>query len=351
MKIIISVLFGIFFLSSCSNKEVTNRLIVSQEFIYEMEDALTPECHASTIVSSGNNLIAAWFGGTREKNKDVGIWVSRKSNKNWSTPVEVVNGIQDDGSRFPCWNPVLFQPKDSPLTLFYKVGPNPREWWGMFVTSKNHGLTWSNPIQLPDGIYGPIKNKPIQLSNGDILSGTSTEHDGWKIQIERSIDNGKTWKSSGDLNDGVEFGAIQPTILVHPNKTIQLLNRTKNEVISESWSKDNGYTWSEMKATTLPNPNSGIDGLTLKDGRHLLVYNPTNKNWGDRVPLSVAVSKDGKTWKEVIQLEKVTNPETTDEEEYSYPAIIQTEDNLIHIVYTWNRKMVKHVVINPKMIK
>ena len=106
-----------------------------------------------------------------------------------------------------------------------------------------------------------------------------------------------------------------------------------------------------MKATTLPNPNSGIDGLTLKDGRHLLVYNPTNKNWGDRVPLSVAVSKDGKTWKEVIQLEKVTNPETTDEEEYSYPAIIQTEDNLIHIVYTWNRKMVKHVVINPKMIK
>jgi alpha-L-rhamnosidase len=204
---------------------------------------------------------------------------------------------------------------------------------------------------LPNGIYGQIKNKSIELSNGDILSPTSTEHDGWKVQVERSSDLGQTWKSSGDLNDTSKYHAIQPTILVHSNATLQMLCRTKNSVISELWSYDNGYTWSLMVTTGLPNPNSGIDAVSLKDGRYLLVYNPTDKNWGNRVPLSVAISDDGIIWKEILELESVTNPDTVEEEEYSYPSVIQTKDGLVHIVYTWNRKTVKHVVINPKNIK
>lgn len=325
--------------------------IVKEEFIYEIADALTPQCHASTIAATNNVIVSAWFGGTEEKNDDVGIWVSRKVDGNWSKPIEVVNGVQDDGSRFPCWNPVLFQPNTGSLILFYKVGPNPREWWGLYVTSDDNGENWSKPVKLSEGIYGPIKNKSIQLPNGDILSPTSTEHDGWKVQIERSSDLGKTWTTTGDLNDGKEFGAIQPSILIHPNNTLQLLCRTQNEVITESWSYDNGLTWDKMKSANLPNPNSGIDAVTLQDGRHLLVYNPTNKNWGDRVPLSVSISKDGNKWEDILELESVTNPETTESEEYSYPSVIQTSDGLVHIVYTWNRKTVKYVVLDPAKIK
>ena len=354
-KFIFVFISSFFFISSCADKReddlVTKHAsFVKEEFIYEIEDALTPQCHASTIASSGSTLISAWFGGTEEKNKDVGIWVSRKSDNDWGKPVEVVNGIQDDGSRYPCWNPVLFQPREGPLFLFYKVGPNPKEWWGLYVTSEDEGETWSDPVKLPEGIYGPIKNKPVQLSNGDILSPTSTEHDGWKVQIERSSDAGKTWTSSGDLNDGEEFGAIQPAILIHPNKQLQILCRTENEVITEVWSEDNGANWGEIKATRLPNPNSGIDAVTLIDGRHLLVYNPTSENWGDRVPLTLAVSEDGVNWKDVLELESVTNPETTAEEEYSYPSIIQTDDEMVHVVYTWNRKTVKYVLIDPEHI-
>ncbi len=334
-----------------TEKANKHQIIINEEFIYKVADAKTPQCHASTIAESGDVLVAAWFGGTQEKNKDVGIWISRKINSTWSIPFEVVNGIQKDGTRFPCWNPVLFQPKSGKLFLFYKVGPNPRQWWGMYVTSKNNGKSWSEPIMLPNGIYGPIKNKPIELSNGDILSPTSTEHDGWKVQVERSSDLGQTWKSSGDLNDTSKYHAIQPTILVHSNATLQMLCRTKNSFISELWSYDNGYTWSLMVTTGLPNPNSGIDAVSLKDGRYLLVYNPTDKNWGNRVPLSVAISDDGIIWKEILELESVTNPDTVEEEEYSYPSVIQTKDGLVHIVYTWNRKTVKHVVINPKNIK
>src|SRR5678815_1809353 len=97
------------------------------------------------------------------------------------------------------WNPVLFQPKEGPLLLFYKVGPSPSEWWGMLETSTDDGKTWSAPKRLPDRVLGPIKNKPEQLPNGDLLCPTSSEDDGWRVHFERTMDLGKTWASTGPL--------------------------------------------------------------------------------------------------------------------------------------------------------
>jgi|TARA_B110000037_G_C17099192_1_gene497301 alpha-L-rhamnosidase len=356
-----SILFAItFIISSCSNSKKldtsklptkigTHAAVVQEEFIYKLDERLTPQCHASTIEVSNGIPVASWFGGTEEKNDDVGIWISRKAGAKWSVPAEVANGVQEDGTRYPCWNPVLFKPKNEPLILFYKVGPNPRTWWGLYMTSADDGLTWSKAIKLPKGILGPIKNQPIQLAAGTILSPTSTEDDGdiWKIQLEISNDSGKTWTSSGDLNDGKEFGAIQPSILNYGNGKLQLLSRTMNEVITQNWSYDYGKTWDKMQTTTLPNPNSGIDAISLKDGRQLLVYNPTGKNWGDRVPLSIGISTDGKKWDRVLDLEPLTPKTDHEGEEYSYPTMIQAADGLVHIVYTWNRETVKYVVLDP----
>ncbi len=360
MKKITLVLTILILNISCGNKKeplksennTKNPAIITEEFVYEISDAKTPQAHASTIEVSNGIPVASWFGGTEEKNDDVGIWISRKVDDKWSSPIEVANGVQEDGTRYPSWNPVLYKPKNQPLILFYKVGPNPREWWGLYVTSENDGLTWSEPIKLPKGILGPIKNQPIQLADGTILSPTSTEDDNkiWEIQLEISTDQGKTWTTSESLNDGKEFGAIQPAILNHGNGKLQLLSRTLNEVITENWSDDSGKTWSKMKATALPNPNSGIDAVTLKDGRHILIYNPTEKNWGDRVPLSVGISNDGKSWERIIDLEPLTPETDKEEEEYSYPTVIQASNGMIHIVYTWNRKTVKHVVLDPKKL-
>ncbi len=335
--------------TSYNSNQTKHEAIVTEEFIYEIKDALTPQCHASTIEVSNGISVASWFGGTEEKNDDVGIWFSRKADGKWSIPKEVANGIQEDGKRYPCWNPVLFKPKNKPLVLFYKVGPNPREWWGLYITSQDDGLTWSAPVKLPDGILGPIKNQPIQLTNGTILSPTSTESkkDGWRIYLEISKDQGQTWSKTEYLNDGKQFGAIQPSILNYGKGKLQLLSRTDKEVITENWSEDNGNTWSKMEATNLPNPNSGIDAISLKDGRQLLVYNPTGKNWGDRVPLSIAISSDGKKWDRILDLEPLTEKTDKEGEEYSYPTMIQAVDGMIHIVYTWNRKTVKYVVLNP----
>ena len=327
--------------------------IITQEFIYEIEDALTPECHASTIAISGDAVIAAWFGGTKEKNKDVGIWVSRKVGTSWLSPIEVVDGVQEDGSRYPCWNPVLFKPEGHPLYLFYKVGPNPSEWWGLYITSTDNGKSWSDPIRLPEGILGPIKNQPIALSNGKILSPSSTESstEGWRIHLETSTDFGQSWTKTGPLNDTQEFGAIQPVVLNYGQDRLQLLSRTQNEVIAQNWSEDGGRTWGKMTATALPNPNSGIDGVSLKDGRQMLIYNPTNRNWGDRVPLSIALSEDGKNWERVLDLEPLRDITDKEREEYSYPTVIQDKNDKVHIVYTWNRKTVRYVVLDPKKLR
>jgi len=316
--------------------------ILKSEFIYET--AAFPSCHASTIEETKSGLIVAWFGGTRERDPDVCIYVSRLEAGRWTKPVEVANGVGFTGSRLPTWNPVLCQPKTGPLLLFYKVGPSPSTWWGMVIISEDDGKTWSAPLRLPDGILGPIKNKPVQLANGDILSGSSTEGaDGWRVHFERSSDSGKTWTATPPVNDGRVIGAIQPSILLHGKNVIQAIGRTQQQRLFSIWSSDGGITWGEMTLTELPNPNSGADALTMRDGRHVLVY---NHNPGDRNPLNVALSHDGKKWSAALVLED----DSTAPDGFAYPAIIQTGDDLVHVTYTWQRKRIKHVVLDPSKL-
>ena len=322
---------------------VPSPAIVSSEFVFER--ATFPSAHASTIVETRDGLVTSWFGGTKERDPDVGIWVSRHDGTRWSAPVEVANGVQPDGTRHPCWNPVLFQPSNGPLLLFYKVGPSPSAWWGVVRSSADNGRTWSAPVKLPDGILGPVRAKPVELRPGVLLAGSSTEHDGWIVHMERysgawtpaALAAAANWQKIGPLNVAGEFGAIQPTILVHSSSSLQILCRTRQRVISESWSQDEGRTWSAMKATTLPNPSAGIDAVRLADGRFALIYNPTPTG---RAKLDLAISPDGKSWKRAAVLEDSAG-------EYSYPAMIQTRDGRVHVTYTWKRERIKHVVLDP----
>ena len=329
--------------------------VVAAEFIFER--APHPQCHASTIADTPTGLVAAWFGGTREKHPDVGFGLSRHGNDGWTSPVEVANGIQyqrPDGAvhRHPCWNPVLFQPQGGPLLLFYKCGPEPRRWWGMLMTSDDGGQNWSTPRRLPEGIIGPVKNKPVVLADRTLVCPSSTEHDGWQLHLEITRDLGKTWTRIGPLNDGKSAGAIQPSILFHREGRWQMLARDRRRVgnVWTTWSADGGQNWSELESTGLPNPSSGTDAVTLANGRQLLVYNHTQRANEDaeigesRGTLNVAVSDDGVHWQAALLLEH-------SEGEYSYPAVMQTADGLVHITYTWRRERIKHVVVDPAKLE
>ena len=325
--------------------------LLKSEFIYDTGPY--PSIHATTIVETPTGLVSAWFGGTAERDPDVGIWVSREVAGKWTPSVEVANGIQytkADGTvvRHPTWNPVLFQAQDGPLMLFYKAGPTPETWWGMLTTSTDGGQTWEQPRRLPEGILGPIKNKPVQLSDGSILCPTSNEtHEKpskWTAHFERTRDFGQTWELIGPVNDGVAIQSIQPSILFLGGEKLLAIGRSRQDKIFEVASEDNGQTWGEMKLGNLPNNNSGTDAVTLKNGTHLIIYNHiggTPGKWGGkRTPLNISASKDGHTWQAGIILE-------SDPGEYSYPSIIQTSDGLVHVTYTWKRQKVKHAVIDP----
>ena len=257
-------------LVASAQKDYPIKGILADEFIFEQ--APFPQCHASTIAETPDGLIAAWFGGTKEGDKDVCIWTSRQVNAKWTAPQQVADGVISDTTRYACYNPVLFYAPNGELLLFYKIGPNVAGWTGWMMRSKDNGKTWSPREALPAGFLGPIKNKPV-LINGMLFCPSSTEKNGWKAHFEYTKDWGRTWTKSDDLNDGITFSAIQPSILHYANADLQILCRSKNRTINESWSHDAGMTWSPMQATALPNNNSGTDAVTLIDGRQLLVYN------------------------------------------------------------------------------
>jgi len=310
---------------------------------YIFEVAPFAACHASTIVEcEPDKFLCAWFAGTKEGANDVRIWIARSEDGvRWTQPDVVA---EERG--VPCWNPVLFRERKSgEIILYYKIGTNPQTWSGFFRRSKDAGRTWGDSFIMPAGLLGPIKNKPIQLEDGMVLSPTSVEsYRNWACWVDRSIDGCRNWTRHGPIyHPKKSEGIIQPAILRRRDGSLLLLARSRGiGQICQSISRDGGLTWTPAEGiATLPNPNSGIDAVTLADGRHLLVYNPTHIA---RTPLAIAVSTDdGATWKQSLVLEQ-------DPGEYSYPAIIQAAGAKIHVTYTWNRTKIRHVTLLPNEI-
>ncbi|MFV0291505.1 MAG: exo-alpha-sialidase [Mangrovibacterium sp.] len=331
-----------------SNNDFKSGILVD-EFIYET--ASYPSCHSATIEETPEGMVASWFGGTKERNPDVCIWVSRQVDGKWQEGIMAADGVQNDTLRYPTWNPVLYQVPGAELILFYKVGPSPSEWWGMLKRSTDNGKTWGEAERLPDGFYGPVKNKPILLADGTLACPSSKEgvSPGWKSYFEYTKDWGKTWEKGDELNDGKVYQAIQPSLLIYPDGKMQVIARTRMSVVAGCWSEDGGKTWGLMRDIGLPNNNSGLDAVSLKNGTQMVVYNhvktPIGAPKGHRTPLNVATSKDGKHWNAALILED------SDISQYSYPSIMQSSDGLVHIVYTWRRERIKHVVIDPEKIK
>ncbi|UJH90735.1 exo-alpha-sialidase [Antarcticibacterium sp. 1MA-6-2] len=314
--------------------------ILKNEFIYSEADFASS--HASTVAElKDGKLISAWFGGTHERHQDVSIYTSFKKKGKWSPPKKVADGVINDSLRYPTWNPVLFNTEKT-LFLFYKIGPSPSTWWGAYKTSEDNGKTWSHAVLLPSGILGPIKNKPIQLESGRIISPSSVELDDgevWRAHMEISDDSGKTWRKIL-VNHDSEYKVIQPSIVQLKGGILKAFFRSDQDFILESVSKDDGENWSAFTPSKLPNPNSGIDAVSLDNGMFLMVYNPlaSGRDWfNGRNKLNLAVSKDAENWQDILQLENEA------EGEFSYPAIIQGEDGQIHITYTYNREKINYV--------
>jgi predicted neuraminidase len=321
------------------------------EFIFEK--APFASCHASTIVELRNgDLMSAWFGGSAEGRPDVAIWASRQSGGKWSEPFALA---REPGAA--CYNPVLFYTKDGRLWLYYKFALAPSSWAGGRRFSVDGGETWSAGEHLPAGLIGPVRAKPLVMADGAVVAGSSWEaYHTWAVWIDRSTDNAKTWTVFGPITVNPDArptpiqneappqvpgsagwskteGIIQRSVVSLGGQHLRFYARSTSLKgrICIADSTDAGRTWTQARPIDVPNPNSGIDAVALKDGRVVLIYNDSATA---RTPLNLAVSSDGEHFKMFRTLEDEAG-------EYSYPAMIQARSGDLLVTYTWKRQRIR----------
>jgi predicted neuraminidase len=318
---------------------------LTQQHLYEIGSADFPSCHSASIVElQDGTLLSVYLGGSGESKPDLEVRLSRKGpSKDWETPISITDS---PGS---IENPVIFQERGGTLFVFYKITHAKNYRMGRMKISTDGGKTWGPERKLGEKAMGPEKNKPVQLDDGTILTPNADRNgwvDGGNLFVERSTDGGETWENTRGADNGGISRAIQPTMFVHTDGRLQIMARGMGK-IPMTFSDDNGKTWSPLENSVLPGNWSGIDGVTLRDGRHFLVYNhvPTKGRKGHRRVLNAAVSKDGKVWQAAVVLGVCRGGQ------FSYPAVIQSRDGLIHIVHTWHRETINHIVVNPTLLE
>jgi predicted neuraminidase len=325
-----------FFMSLMTSFIFAYPALVKEELLFT--NAPFSSAHASTICETAPGVfLVACFGGTEEQANDVAIWMQKYENGKWAAIKEIARH-QD----VPCWNPVLFALPSGEVLLFYKVGRAPFSWSGYLKRSYDGGESWTHFEKLPAGILGPAKNKPLLLEDGTLLCGTSWEsYKADACWVDVTKDFGKTWQKYGPIAlKDCEQGMIQPTLFQINDHTLFMLSRPRQglRAIVKSISKDKGKSWSDPEVIEIANPDTGSDGVVLKDGK--IVYVNNTQTLG-RSKLDILVSNDqGNTFTSVFQLENEPG------REFSYPAIIQAQNGDIHITYTYNRECIKHVVLN-----
>lgn len=314
--------------------------VIDSGLVYQT--APFPSCHASTVCQTAEgDLLVAFFGGSWEGCEDVCIWSCRKGagEERWSAPQCVADGRRGDTAQHPCWNPVLYRlpGHGNEVLLFYKTGRYIPQWVGHIKRSADGGRTWGAAEPLPSGLLGAIKNPPIR--HGRRLIAPSSTEPAWQPHFEIGNLRGRHWRKASVPPD-TSIIAIQPALLTLPGDSLLALMRTKNGYLAQTLSADGGRHWSPLTLTDIPNNNSGIDAITLHDGRHAMVYTPLGltpgSEFGPRTPLVLALSADGLHWHTLLTLEDAPG-------EYSYPTLIEGDDHTLHIVYTYRRTHIKYV--------
>ena len=339
--------------------------IFKEHLIYEkIRESGFPFAHCSNITQLDDyTLMAQWYSGKGEQNKNQSIFASKydvKDNK-WSEPY-----LLSKTTEYPEGNGVLWKDSVSNKLFFFYATI-----WTHSIIKKSFGRGWFHcklfyRISMDDGVnWGPIttmkdevgymfRNKPLRLKDGRILVPMYNENPPMGF-MAISDDDGDSFHFSDYIKDDpkkhppkkkpfMHSGNEQPTIIELDNgQILALLRTTLHKQIFRSVSDDRGETWSPAEAIHLPNPGSGTDLVKLKSGKMLLIFN-NSESGRHNMTLAINTDAEGINWKIVKVLED--DPKL----KFSYPAIIQTTDGMIHATYTYNRKTIKHVYFDEEWL-
>jgi predicted neuraminidase len=323
------------------------------------EGWVTPPQHVAAVHSSAicalpsGDLLAVWYGGSREGAADVALFTSRlaPAAREWTPPVMVVDRALAESelarSVRKLGNAVVFPDGHGRVWMVY-VSVSLGGWSGSSLnvkTSLDDGHTWSESRRLTLAPFlnlsTLVRNKPILAADGRI--GLPVYHElAFKFpqMLWLTPDPAGGVKDYRIRNLPAKNGLIQPALVaLGADRVLMVLrDRSRERRMRTAYSEDNGWTWSAPSVTTLPNPDSALDALRLRDGRILLVYNHAASG---RDNLQLAISADdGRTWRPGPLIEAAAR------KEYSYPAMVEAPDGRIHLTYTWERQRIKHVEFN-----
>ena len=300
--------------------------------------------YSPTIVQTTEGLLLAWIGGSGLHHPDASIYLAKRGEKSWSRPVKILSAVHPRTlMQSACRRPVLFQPADETLLLFYKTKTAQGRTTGWLTSSRDNGITWFPPQSLPRFISGPARTKPIALSENLFLCGGDSRDAGRRFHIEKAeaFRENWSWTRTRDLSSAMRHNASEPVLLNHGGGRLQALCRARLGHIVETWSENSGKTWSPVQRTVLPNPDSGLDAAKLEDRKFALVYQHSNR---ERGVLNLAFTEDGRHWSAAAVLE--SQPKF----HFSDPSIVLGSDGNLHLTYSVNHRQVKYVAIDPNQL-
>ena len=328
-----------------------------------LPDTGAPSVHAASMIALKDGAVRAfWFAGSREGAADVSIYSSvyDSTSANWSAPTVVMDRISAEKglARYiaKLGNPVPARLADGRLQLFF-VTVSIGGWAGSSIStiiSDDEGLTWSNPQRM---ISSPLLNlstlvKSPSITFTDGLLGLPAYHE-WigrfgeflRIEAGQVIDKRRmsSWR-----------GAIQPLVFVNDAQdTNAYFRQTRSsglpKQIPASHTQNAGQSWQQSEDLGIANPNSAVAGLILNSGARILVLNNI-ENGRYRLALMMSDAKSGQ-WQTIEVLEDDEALPDAQRKEYSYPYLITVDGDDAHLVYTWDRKKIRHRYFSSAWLK
>lgn len=328
-----------------------------------LPDTGAPSVHAASMIALKDGAVRAfWFAGSREGAADVSIYSSVYDAKssNWSAPTVVMDRISAEKglSRYiaKLGNPVPSRLADGRLQLFF-VTVSVGGWAGSSISaiiSDDEGLTWSNPQRL---IGSPLLNLSTLVKSpgvmfADGLLGLPAYHEwigrfGEFLRVDAGQVIDKRRMSSGR-------SAIQPFVFVNDAQAASAYFRQARSAglpkqIPVSRTQNAGQSWQLSEDLAIANPNSAVTGLTLKNGTRILVLN--NIETGRYRMVLLMSDPQSTQWHTLEVLEDDESLPDAQRKEFSYPYLITVDGNDAHLVYTWDRKKIRHRYFSGAWLK